>query len=125
MILDTNALSAFIDGAPAVGDLLRRQSRVAIPVIVLGEFRYGISQSRHRQAYEDWLEANLRRFELLDVTVDTTHAYASIRTALRRSGRPIPANDAWIAALAVEHRLPILSRDEHFDAVEAIERRGW
>lgn len=125
MILDTNALSAFIDGEPAVGEVLRRQARVAIPVIVLGEFRYGISQSRHRKAYEDWLEANLRRFEVLDVTGDTTHAYASVRVALRRSGRPIPANDAWIAALALEHRLPILSRDVQFDAVESIERRSW
>ena len=125
MILDTNALSAFIDGDPAVGDALRRQARVAIPVIVLGEFRYGISESRHRQAYDDWLEANLGRFEVLDVTGDTTHAYASIRQALRRSGRPLPANDAWIAALALEHRLPILSRDAHFDAVESIERRSW
>jgi predicted nucleic acid-binding protein len=125
LILDTNALSAFIDGEPAVGEVLRRQARVAIPVIVLGEFRYGISQSRHRKAYEDWLEANFRRFEVLDVTGDTTHAYASVRVALRRSGRPIPANNVWIAALALEHRLPILSRDEHFDAVESIERRSW
>jgi len=62
---------------------------------------------------------------VLDVTHDTTDAYASIRLALRRSGRPIPANDAWIAALAVEHRLPILSRDENFDTLESIERRDW
>jgi tRNA(fMet)-specific endonuclease VapC len=51
--------------------------------------------------------------------------YARLRVALRRSGRPIPANDAWIAALALQHRLPILSRDEHFDVVAGIERRGW
>lgn len=125
MIVDTNALSAFIDGEAAVGEVLRRQARVAIPVIVLGEFRYGISQSRHRKAYEDWLEANLALFELLDVTANTTHAYATVRLGLRRTGRPMPANDAWIAALALEHRLPVLSRDEHFDAVESIERRGW
>ena len=105
--------------------MLRRQARVAIPVIVLGEFRYGIAQSRHRKAYEDWLETNLARFEVLDITGDTTHAYASVRLALRHSGRPIPANDAWIAALALEHRLPILSRDDHFDAVASIERRSW
>ena len=125
MILDANALSAFIDGEPAVGEVLRRQARVAIPVIVMGEFRYGISQSRHGRAYEDWLEANLRRFDVLEVTGDTTHAYASVRAALRRRARQIPANDGWIAAHALEHRLPILSRDEHFDAVESIERRSW
>ena len=45
MILDTNALSAFIDGEPAVGVRLSAEGQVAIPVIVLGEFRYGISGS--------------------------------------------------------------------------------
>jgi predicted nucleic acid-binding protein len=45
--------------------------------------------------------------------------------ALRRLGRPIPANDAWIAALALQHRLPVLSRDEHFDVVASIERKSW
>jgi len=42
-----------------------------------------------------------------------------------RSGRPIPANDAWIAALALQHGLPVLTRDEHFDAVPGLERRDW
>jgi tRNA(fMet)-specific endonuclease VapC len=45
--------------------------------------------------------------------------------ALKRSGRPIPANDAWIAALALQHRLPVLSRDEHFDVVPDLDRRTW
>ena len=59
MILDTNALSAFVDGDAALGDVLRRQPRLAIPVIVLGEFRYGIALSKHRKSYEAWLEAHL------------------------------------------------------------------
>ena len=52
MILDTNALSAFVDGDAGVGELLRRQPRAAIPVIVPGEFRYGIAECRYRAAYE-------------------------------------------------------------------------
>ena len=125
MILDTNALSAFVDGDPRVGAALRAQPRAAIPVIVLGEFRYGIAESRHRAAYEEWLEAHAPQFEILDVTEATAAAYARLRVSLRRLGRPIPANDAWIAALALEHRLPILSRDEHFDAVAGVERRTF
>lgn len=125
MILDTNALSAFADGETGVGEILRRQTRAAIPVIVLGEFRYGIAQSRHRPAYEAWLESQLPHFEVLDVTDETTVSYAQLRTALKRSGRPIPANDAWIAALAIQHRLPILSRDQHFDVVSGLDRKGW
>jgi tRNA(fMet)-specific endonuclease VapC len=55
VILDTNALSAFVDGDAGVGETLRQQPRAAIPVIVLGEFRYGIAGSRHRARYETWL----------------------------------------------------------------------
>lgn len=125
MILDTNALSAFVDGDAGVGEILRAQARAAIPVIVLGEFRYGIAESRHRKAYESWLGSQLRHFDVLAITDQTSIAYAALRVALKRSGRPIPANDAWIAALALQHRLPILSRDAHFDGVAGVQRASW
>ena len=125
MILDTNALSAFADGDTAVGAILGGQARAAIPVIVLGEFRYGIAQSRHRPAYEAWLASGLAGFEVLPVTEETAVAYATLRVALKRTGRPIPANDAWIAALALQHGLPLLSRDEHFDSVPGLRRERW
>ena len=125
MILDTNALSAFADGDAGVGEVLRRQPRAAIPVIVLGEFRYGIAGSRHRRTYDAWLESQLPHFDVLAVTDETAIAYAALRVALKRSGRPIPANDAWIAALALQHRLPVLSRAQHFDVVPDLERTGW
>jgi predicted nucleic acid-binding protein len=125
LILDTNALSAFVDGDAIIGSILRRQRRAAIPVIVLGEFRYGILGSRHRKIYEQWLELHVSKFEILAVTTETTRPYAALRATLRRSGRPIPANDAWIAALALQHALPVLSRDEHFDLVVGVERIAW
>ena len=125
MILDTNALSAFVDGDAGVGDALRTQARAAIPVIVLGEFRYGIAQSKRRSSYEAWLDSSLIHFDILSVTEETAVAYAGLRVTLKRSGRPIPANDAWIAALALQHRLPVLSRDEHFDVVAGLNRRSW
>lgn len=125
MILDTNALSAFADGDIGVGEALRWQPRAVIPVIVLGEFRYGIAESRHRAAYEAWLASQLPYFDILAVTEETAIAYATLRVALKRAGRPIPANDAWIAALSIQHRLPLLSRDHHFDVVPHLERKGW
>jgi tRNA(fMet)-specific endonuclease VapC len=125
VILDTNALSAFIDGEPALGVRLSGEDHVAIPVIVLGEFRYGIAGSRYRDRYERWLADHLSNFEILGVTEPTTLAYARVRTSLKKFGRPIPANDAWIAALALQHRLPVMSRDEHFDAVPGLRRETW
>jgi predicted nucleic acid-binding protein len=125
LILDTNALSAFVDGEAEIGTILGSQHRAAIPVIVLGEFRYGIVGSRHRKTYEEWLTAHLRHFDLLAIAAETTVPYAALRATLKRLGRPIPANDAWIAALAVQYRLPILSRDEHFDDLPGVQRIGW
>lgn len=125
MILDTSALSAFVDGDAGVAARLSAESRVALPVIVLGEFRYGITRSRHRRAYEHWLDEYLSDFEILPVNERTTLAYAAVRTSLKKTGHPIPANDAWIAALAMQHRLPVLSRDEHFDVVPGVKRETW
>jgi tRNA(fMet)-specific endonuclease VapC len=125
VILDTNALSAFVDGEPSVAERLLTEQIAAIPVIVLGEFRYGLAGSRHRAAYEEWLDENLREFEVLAVTETTAITYAGIRVSLRKRGHPIPANDCWIAALAIEHRLSVLSRDAHFDAVPGLRRVAW
>jgi len=71
------------------------------------------------------LDAHLPHFDILPVTDETAIAYAALRVALKRSGHPIPANDAWIAALALQHRLPVLSRDGHFDVVPNLDRRNW
>ncbi len=125
MILDTNALSAFIDGDPAVGEPLARYGYASIPVIVLGEFRYGLAGSRHRAVYEAWLDEHLPDFDVLAVTDATAVVYAGLRVALKKTGRPLSANDAWISALALEHRLPVLTRDVHFDAVPGLKRVEW
>jgi predicted nucleic acid-binding protein len=55
----------------------------------------------------------------------TAEHYAEVREELKRMARPIPANDLWIAALARQHRLPIISRDRHFDFVPGLTRLAW
>ena len=59
------------------------------------------------------------------VEVGTVRPYAEIRDRLKRAGTPIPSNDLWIAALAVQHRLPVVSRDTHFDQVRTLTRISW
>ena len=125
MILDTNGLSALGDGDPKLEPILREAEDLALPTIVLGEYRYGIRQSRERVRYERWVEERLPDFRILAVDEETARHYAEVRHALRRSGRAIPANDAWIAALALQYALPVVSRDRHFDAVAGINRIGW
>lgn len=125
MILDTNALSAAADSDTAIVQILSRADQLAIPVVVLGEYRYGISQSRNRARYTEWLDGLLDDCMVLDVTEATTHHYAIVNIELRRIGRPIPTNDLWIAALGRQYGMAILSRDRHFDLVPDINRLHW
>jgi predicted nucleic acid-binding protein len=125
MILDTNALSAAADDDPGVAAVLARADEMAIPVIVLGEYRHGISQSRNRASYEKWLAGLLNDSRVLDINEPTTHYYAEITLELKKMGKPIPTNDLWIAALCRQHGLPLLSRDRHFDWVKGSKRVGW
>ncbi|SRR6266567_757747 len=125
MILDTNALSAAADDHPCVISILANANELALPVVVLGEYRYGIAQSRNRVHYASWLEGLIADSIVLDINEKTTHHYAAINLELRRIGKPIPTNDLWIAALGRQHRLAILSRDRHFDLVPGNKRIDW
>ena len=125
MILDTNGLSAIAEGEAALEPILRKAAQIAIPVIVLGEYRYGISQSRYRLHYERWLAEYLPKFRILDVDELTTISYSAVRIELKKAGTAIPSNDVWIAALCRQHSLPLISRDRHFDAVSGITRLAW
>ena len=122
MILDTNALSAWADGDTAIIGPLRVADRLVVPSVVLGEYYFGIRQSRHRSRYQEWLARYLPLTEIAAVNAATADAYADIRLELKRLGAPIPSNDAWIAALARQHGLSVLSNDRHFDVVEGVRR---
>lgn len=125
MILDTNAFSAFADADEALLSVLDGTEELFLPVIVLGEYRYGISSSRYRTRYQQWLARDLQLFRVLEIVESTTVHYATIRSLLKTQGTPIPANDCWIASLAKEYRLPVVSRDMHFDWVKGIRRIAW
>lgn len=125
MILDTNAFSAFADGDAGLLRAIGGQTNLALPAVVLGEYQFGVRQSRQRARYERWVNAALPLFDLLPVGEDTARHYAEVRAELKAAGRPIPSNDLWIAALARQHRMPVLSRDRHFEAVAGLRLASW
>lgn len=125
MIIDTNALSAWLDGDRALERHLEAAQRISLSPIALGEFRFGILGSRHRARYEERLRLVEQDFPPLPITGATAAHYASLRRELAARGRPIPWHDLWIAAQARQHRLPILSRDAHFDALPDLQRISW
>lgn len=125
MILDTNALSAVADNDPSAVRLFSQGSSIELPVIVLGEYRFGISHSRRSNDYQKWLAALMAATRVLPVDQETTVHYARVRAELKKAGQPIPSNDLWIAAIVRQHRLPLMSQDKHFDVVPGLQRIGW
>jgi tRNA(fMet)-specific endonuclease VapC len=125
LILDINALSAAAEREPSALAVVAQADRLAVPVIVLGEYRMGIAQSRHRQSYESWLREWIAAVSVLDVSEETSHSYAAIGLELKKKGTPIPANNLWIAALCRQYALPLLSRDRHFDSISGLRRISW
>ena len=126
MILDTNAVSALAQKNRALIEQLDGAQRLAVTLISLGELAYGVRHSSRRRELESWLrEQFLTRVEILAPDLSTVEHYGDIRSELRQAGTPIPANDVWIAALARQHDLPILSCDRHFDRVKRLLRIEW
>lgn len=125
VILDTNALSAFADGQESRRQAIQSEDDLFIPVIVPGEYLFGIRQSRHRARYEQWLKTHFTVFALLEIGRETASRYAEIRSELKSMGQPIPTNDLWIAALARQHECRLATRDRHFQAVRGLTVIGW
>jgi tRNA(fMet)-specific endonuclease VapC len=116
VLLDTSAYSAMLRGHQPVLDVLRRSETVAVSAVVLGELYSGF-RAGNRWAKDT---AQLAQFlgkpsvRVLDVTEETALRYAEVDVYLRKKGRPIPRNDVWIAATALEHGLQLITLDVHF-----------
>lgn len=125
MILDTVALSRLMDGEQAISRRLSSSTRHHLTAIVLGEYRFGLLKSTKRKPLESALAELIEHSEMLVVDSDTSRHYADIRLELESRGTPIPMNDYWIAALARQHGLPVVSKDAHFGWVSGVKWIGW
>ena len=116
VLLDTSAYSALRRGHQAILDVLRRSENVVVSAVVLGELYTGFRLGNR------WNEntAQLREFlskpsvGIVNITEETAMRYAEVDVYLRERGRPIPRNDVWIAAGALEHGCQLLTLDAHF-----------
>lgn len=125
LALDTNAVSALLEGDAALLELLGGVTRFALPVIVVGEYRFGLQRSRHRKQLAALLDELVAESDLLLVDDHTTLHYAQVREALRAKGRPLPENDVWIAALCRQHERALVTRDSDFQHVASLTAVRW
>ena len=124
-VLDTNIIIAFFKEDGAVLEHVKASDELFVPAVVLGELRYGARKSAQIQANLERIRSFEAVASILPVNATTAEHYGIIKEALRTKGRPLPENDIWIAAVAVQHGLPVVSRDEHFREVEGLEFVRW
>jgi tRNA(fMet)-specific endonuclease VapC len=124
-LLDTNIVIAIFAGDTDVLKRLAQSDEVFLPAIVLGELYYGARKSTHIDANIGRIDEPAASSALLGCDIDTSRHYGRIKTDLRAKGRPIPENDIWIAAVAHQHGLTLVSRDAHFDEVDALSLEVW
>lgn len=125
MILDTNAISALQGRDPNLIRLIRNLPALVLNIISLGEYRYGVDGSRYRDSLQVWLNTLIQKSEVISPNLETLPIYSRIRHQLKQAGTPLPANDVWIAALACQHQMPLISRDQHFDLIPEIRCISW
>lgn len=124
IVVDTNRYRDFCEGVPEAVERFRSAAQIMVPFVTLAELRAGFLAGTEAGSNVRVLAVFLirPRVRILWPDEDTTHHYARIWMQLRRQGTPIPTNDLWIAALAVQHNLALYSRDAHFNHLAQLVR---
>jgi len=124
-LLDTNIIIAIFSEEPAVLQRVAAAEEVFVPVIALGELYYGARKSARAAANIDRLDEFASATTTMGCDAATAQQYGRIKNDLRAKGRPIPENDIWIAAIAAQHGLTVVSRDDHFADVSGLPIEAW
>ena len=124
-LLDTNIVIGILIGDMAIQEKIQNSNNLFLASPAVGELYYGAQKS-------DKVTENLHRINtfveehiFLSCDLETAQWYGIIKNQLSKKGRPIPNNDIWIAAIAMQHGLILVTRDAHFDEVESLQTEYW
>ena len=124
-LLDTNVIVALFANDPAVCQYLTGDTEVFLPAIALGELYYGAYKSLRVKDNIARIDGFASACVTLAVDPVTAQWYGQIKDKLRKLGRLIPENDIWIAAIAQQHDLALITRDSHFEGVDGLPLQKW
>ena len=125
ILLDSNFIIDLFRGSLAAQGLLAAAEEVFVPATAMGEVFHGAEKSNRREEKMVEAEEFAARRKLLRCDLETARRYGGIKGTLKVRGRPIPDNDIWIAALAQQHDLTVVTKDAHFREVEALPLLSW
>ena len=122
VMMDTSAYTAFLRGSPEVKEAVQQADEIVFNPVVLGEliagFLMGRNERKNRAILKDFLSSP--RVIVAEIDEETSERYAVIVQSLRMKGTPIPTNDLWISASAMQHGLKVLTTDNHYLKVPQI-----
>ena len=122
ILLDTSAYIAFLKGHPGIKQAIQKADEINLNPVVMGEllagFMKGRRASQNREILQEFMESP--RVRLMAIDEETSERYASIFNYLREKGTPIPTNDLWIAATAMQYGLRVVTTDRHFQQVPQV-----
>ncbi|MCF6311592.1 MAG: type II toxin-antitoxin system VapC family toxin [Verrucomicrobiales bacterium] len=122
ILIDTNAYTAFMLGQKDVVTTLSFAQEIFISPTVMGEllagFKNGSQEKKNRTELDAFLD--IQNVTEIDINSETAEFYAEVYRALRKKGKPIPSNDLWIAASALQHGLAICTLDAHFSLIDGL-----
>ena len=124
-LLDTNIIIALFANDENVKTNLSKTREIFVPSIVVGELFYGAYKSARAKENISRIEELASQSVVLGCDSETSRIYGEIKFELSTKGNPIPENDIWIAAIAIQHDLILISRDAHFNEVNKLKIEVW
>lgn len=124
-LLDTNIIIALFANETVVIENLAQVEEVFIPIIAVGELYYGARKSGRVRDNLNRIDELVANSSVLGCNAETASKYGEIKHNLRLKGRPLPENDIWIAAVALQYNLILVTRDAHFQEVENLQTVAW
>ncbi|MHB8482466.1 MAG: PIN domain-containing protein [Nitrospiria bacterium] len=124
-LLDTNIIIALFSEDQKIHQNIANASEIFIPSIAIGELYFGAFKSVRMKENHARIDEFTQNSAVLSCDIETAKKYGNIKNRLKEKGRPIPENDLWIAAIAQQYGLTLVSRDTHFDNVEDLQVEVW
>ncbi len=125
ILLDTSVIVAALRRVPGMMERLRGAAELLVPIAVLGELEYGANLATPPARQHEAVRMFMEGVTLVLPTARTAAEYGRIKAALKTAGTPLPENDIWIAAVACEQRLPLPTRDAHFEVIAGLTVIDW
>jgi tRNA(fMet)-specific endonuclease VapC len=124
-LLDTNIVIALFANELDVKHKLASADQIFLPSIVVGELYYGAEKSEKIIQNLERIDELAANCVVLSCDTNTARHYGDIKNKLKIKGRPLPENDIWIASIAIQHELILVTRDEHFKEIENLKLERW